>query len=177
MSQQNPTDEEILRAHAFFAVNRYSNKIIKQEELRRLLKSGTSYKCEIKFDVKLNINDNLKEFQEIIEYAKLVIEHDGTTASTTTPEVEKLIAYILSHLNKTTQDKILNNLIDDYMDGNLDQRIQPNLLWSVKRVLQQLRAENIIDRKGDVSVYLPSVNHLLDLSLLDNILENSNVES
>lgn len=147
-------DNQELKAIAFHALYKYTDKIITEQELRNILKPGSN-KCKIDFKVQTNgkdYNDNIEGLLNIGE--------DGTMASTHTPDLKELILYILSHLNSIIRQKILKKYAVDYFNNKTGERTNDleELSMELELLLSNLRVHKQIPRQGNVSFSFPKIN-------------------
>lgn len=99
----------------------------------------------------------------------LSVGHDQTRASTVTPDQPRLVARILSKLNTTTREKILNDLPQEFADhgGRLPDVPEP-LVRSVQGMLKRLRAQKSSFARGPLRFLFTSKQEPLGPRLFVN---------
>ena len=120
-------------------------KIGKKELDSKLLDEGTSH------TVSMHIEGTIDEqsFSETIE-SLVSIGHQHQKTSSVNPQVAELIAWILSKLNRSTRNRILSDLPQEFEDrGGMPESSQ-SLVNEVDHMLLQLRQTKTVNARGPI---------------------------
>lgn len=80
------------------------------------------------------------------------IGYDQIRASSVTPELPRLVAFILSKLNQSTRDKLLKELPEEFSANDNQIPVSDDeLVADAKVMLKRLRNKKMIDARGAVN--------------------------
>ena len=81
----------------------------------------------------------------------LTVGHSQSKASSVTPQVPELVAYILSKLNASTRNRILNDIPREFEEnGNRLPLTDPMLVEEASYMMAQLRRSKTVRANGPV---------------------------
>jgi len=121
-------------------------KIGKKELQSNALDSGSYHRISLRIEG--NVND--QAFSQSIE-SIVTIGQCQLRASSVTPQVPELVAYILSKLNRATRMRLLNDIPEEFRDNdNMLPECSPVLVDDAKQLLRRLRSTKTVRARGPI---------------------------
>ena len=121
-------------------------KISSKEKRFELVERGSSH--ELSFHIDGTVNG--KPFGQSIS-SIVTIGHDQIKATSSTPELPKLIAFVLSKLNRKTREKILDEIPTEFSENDCQlPEVSNELTFDAEKMLKRLRAAKTIKARGAV---------------------------
>ena len=134
------------RAAIFHALAKFSAK--ESESLRGDLVAGEGYAVSLQISATVNGGES----EELAAHCSLSVGHDNTRASSTTPDVNHLVAAILAKLNAVTRQAILRDLPEEFAkNDNQLPNVGKSAIDEAAAMLVRLRAKKEQTVRGSVS--------------------------
>ena len=113
-----------------------------------LIADGSRHLVDLKLEGKV---DGVSFRQRVTSV--VTIGHEREKASSVTPQVPELVAYVLSKLNSATRSRILNDIPLDFEENdNQLPSSDPELVQEVKQMLKTLRQTKTVVARGPIRV-------------------------
>ena len=121
-------------------------KVAAKEQNRDEFVDGTQHKVNLEI---LGTVNGRPVFQRIA--STLLIGHAQTKSSSVNPQVVELVAYILSKLNQSTRDRILNDIPSAFVENEYHiPETDEELVAQSREMLKQLRRSVTVNARGPI---------------------------
>ena len=146
MLQQCSTVDLKNSGHLAHAVWAALEKIGGKQKQHKELLQGASHHVNLQ----LIGNVDGERFDESVD-AVVSIAHDHERASSVTPQQSKLIAFILSKLNRSTRESILKNIPCEFVEhGQQIPEVDESIVQQSEKMLAELRSTKRVSARGAV---------------------------